>query len=141
MNISCLPSSYCPGFHIPLHASGYPGEESEVRSQCHAICLLLNSLIGTKLSATDAYLACDSSGMNGRSSAQKHPQKSQATHFLHIIASGHTVMRSAWQDLHYRFRTQGGISPGDPLQRSTRRFQRQPVSQVASFTDFNSCNK
>ena len=90
--ISCLHSSYCPGFHTPLQASGYPGEESKVRSLCHAIFLLLNSLISIKVAATGIYLACDLSGMNGRSSVRKHPQKSQATHFLHIIASGHTVM-------------------------------------------------
>lgn len=37
--LKCLHWSYYPGFHISLHASGYPEGERKVSSQCHALFL------------------------------------------------------------------------------------------------------
>lgn len=51
--LSCLHSSYYPCFHIALYASGSPGGEWQESSECHALFLLLKSLIGTKLAARD----------------------------------------------------------------------------------------
>lgn len=38
--LRCLHSSYYPGFHISLHASGYPEGKRKLSSQCYALFLL-----------------------------------------------------------------------------------------------------